>query len=165
MNIADLCRREVVTISESATLHDAAVRMCEAHVGALVVVEDEETPRVTGIVTDRDIVIDAVGRAGDIRDLRVQHLVKEPPISVNATASLGEAAAIMQRHGVRRLLVVDEGDAAVGFVSADDLIAGMADDLQGMARALRAGISREKSERMVARGTARLTIVGGTASQ
>jgi len=154
MNIADLCRRDVVTIREGATLQQAAVLMCEQHVGALVVIDDDALPRVTGIVTDRDIVLDAVGRAGDVRDLRMQHLVKAHPISVQSRATLGEAAEIMAREGVRRLLVVDDSEMAVGLVSADDLVTGMAEELQAVARALRKNLKRERFERHLFGSTA-----------
>ena len=41
MNIASLCSRDVVGILADASLYDAATRMCEEHVGALVVVTSD----------------------------------------------------------------------------------------------------------------------------
>ena len=58
-----------------------------------------------------------------------------------------EAVDAMKRHGVRRLLVTDDGHGVIGFVSADDLVNAIAGELSGLAAALRSGIAREKVER------------------
>lgn len=149
MNISSLCQREVVGISAEASLHDAATLMCEEHIGALVVVTDAEPPQVVGILTDRDMALEVLGRTGSAADLRAGHLAKSPPVAVLATASLQEAAAAMEQAGVRRLLVVEEDGGVIGMVAAEDLLAAIAEELSSLARALRHGIEREKSERKV----------------
>ena len=149
MNIASLCTRDVVGIRADAPLHEAATRMCEEHVGALVVVTSEEPPKVVGIVTDRDLAIDVLGKEGSPADLRVGDLAKSPPLAVLGTASLQEAAQAMDRGGVRRLLVVEDDGGVIGIVAAEDLMAAISDELASLARALRSGIAREKGERKV----------------
>lgn len=146
-DIASLCRRDVVGIPAQASLRDAAARMREEHVGALVVVTGEDPPKVVGILTDRDLALEVVGRADSPGDLRAGHLAKSPPVAVQAGATLPEAVAAMERAGVRRLLVVDPGGAVVGLVAAEDLMAAIAEELAGLTRALRSGIDREKSQR------------------
>lgn len=148
-NIASLCNREVVGIDAGASLHDAATLMCEEHVGALVVMTDDEPPKVVGIVTDRDLALEALGRSGDASDLQVGHLAKSPPLAVPATASVREAVAAMEQGGVRRLLVVEEDGGVVGLVSADDLLCAVSAELESLSRALRTNISREKTQRKV----------------
>jgi CBS domain-containing protein len=53
----------VVTIEPSASLADAARAMKDANVGMLPVVDEG---RVTGVITDRDIVLRGVARAVDV---------------------------------------------------------------------------------------------------
>lgn len=149
MNIASLCSRDVVGILADATLHEAASRMCEEHVGALVVVTGDEPPQVVGMLTDRDLALDVLGRAPTAADLRAGDLAKYPPVAVQGSASLQEAVAAMEKAGVRRLLVVDADGGVIGLVSADDLVCALSEELQGLARALRRNIQREKSERAV----------------
>ena len=149
MNVASLCCREIVSIEAGSTLREAALLMCEQHVGALVVITSDTPPQVVGIVTDRDLAIEGLGRSGDPADLRVGQLAKSPPVAVPGSASVHDAAGAMERAGVRRLLVVDADGGVIGIVAADDLLQAVSEELEGLARALRANIHREQSQRKV----------------
>jgi CBS domain-containing protein len=149
MNLASLCTREVVGIPAAATLREAATLMCEEHVGALVVVTSEEPPKVVGIVTDRDLALEALGRDQPASPLLIGHLVRGRPLGVPGSAGIHEAAASMEKGGVRRLLVLDDDGGVIGIVSADDLLHAMTDDLALLSKSLRSGIAREASERRV----------------
>jgi CBS domain-containing protein len=155
MKLSSLCTREVVGIHATASLREAAVLMCEEHVGALAVLTSDEPSQVIGIVTDRDLALDGLGRDQAGSDAQVGHLVRGRPIGVPSSAGLREAAASMEKAGVRRLLVVDDDGGVVGIVSADDLLRAMADDLATLARSLGSGIARETAERHVFQGPAR----------
>jgi CBS domain-containing protein len=58
----------VVTIEPSASLADAARAMREANVGMLPVVD---AGRVTGVITDRDIVVRGIARAVNVSSTAV----------------------------------------------------------------------------------------------
>lgn len=154
MTIASLCTREVVGIAAEASLHEAAIAMAEEHVGALVIVTGAEPPQVVGILTDRDLALEVLGRSGQADDLRAGHLAKAPPVAVLASATLQEAVAAMEKAGVRRLLVVEEDGGVIGIVAAEDLLGAISEELAGLVRALRSGIQREKGERKVTSGVA-----------
>lgn len=108
IDIGTLCEREVVGIPARASVREAAALMCEEHVGSLVVVTGDDPPEVLGILTDRDLVLDVLGRDQPATPLRAGDLAKTPPVAVRASASLAEAVAAMDKAGVRRLLVVDD---------------------------------------------------------
>lgn len=147
MNIAGLCQTVIVTVNSEASLQEAALLMREKHVGALVITDDAEPPRVVGVVTDRDLAIEVLARQLDTAGTRIGELASDSLVSVPGTASILEAVAAMDEDGVRRLLVTAEDGRVVGFVSADDLIDGISAELEGLARALRSGIDREAAER------------------
>jgi CBS domain-containing protein len=149
MNIASLCSREVVGIAAEASVREAATLMCEEHIGALVVMTGDDPPKVVGILTDRDLALDVLGREVVTGGLRAGHLAKAPPVAVEATASLQEAVAAMDKAGVRRLLVVDADGGVVGLVSAEDLMAAISAELAALVHALYGGIERERNERRV----------------
>lgn len=149
MDMASLCTREVVGIAGTASLREAAALMCEQHVGALVVVTGDDPSKVVGVVTDRDLALEVLGRDAAKADLRIGDLVSGAPLAVPGTATVREAVASMEQAGVRRLLVVDADGGVIGLVSSDDLLAAIADDLESLARALRQGIEREKATRSV----------------
>jgi CBS domain-containing protein len=149
MNVADVCTREIAIAVRESSLQEAAALMRERHVGSLLVVGDSpDGPQAVGIVTDRDVVVEGVARGLDVTRTGIGELVDGGDIaSVPAEASIGEAIATMRSRGVRRLLVSTDGGTLLGIVSLDDLLGGLAHDLQDLAQAVRAGIDRESEER------------------
>jgi CBS domain-containing protein len=149
MDIGCLCKYPVIAVAADAPVADAAALMCEHHVGALAVVTNDDPPSVMGVVTDRDLALEVLGRAQTPDRVRVGDLAKSPPRAIGKDASVHEAISSMQAAGVRRLLVVDDQGSVVGLVSSDDIVGAIAEELAGLSRALRAGIAREASERAV----------------
>ena len=148
MSIADICKREIVTIDQGASLREAAALMRSRHVGALLVTAD--TPEgcgALGLVTDRDIAIEAVAQGLDPAAPRVGPVARGKLVAVPSRAGIGDAVALMQQAGVRRLVVTEQEGQVAGFVSSDDLLDAVAAELGGLAHALRAGIAREAAER------------------
>lgn len=145
MNIAELCQRQVVVVDADASLRDAATLMREHHVGSLVVTtRTNEGLRVKGIVTDRDLVIDVLARGLSADEVRIGALAHERLVCVADSVESAVAVAAMQNSGVRRLLVTDADQQLTGIVSLDDLVAGYAQELAGLARVIHGGIEREK---------------------
>ena len=108
--------RGLLTVERDATLADAARRMSERGVGAVVVVERE---RLTGILTERDI-LKAVA-AGLREDARVSEWMTRHPETVESSDATDHAASLMIHGGFRHLPVVDEGEL-VGILSIRDLM-------------------------------------------
>jgi CBS domain-containing protein len=108
----------VLSIGPTHTLREAARRMSERKVGAVVVMDpDNDQP---GILTERDI-LDAVGAGQDV-DAEPVHAHLTGDIVVAAPDwSLNQAAAAMLSGGFRHL-VVCEGDAVVGMLSVRDIV-------------------------------------------
>lgn len=134
--------RPVQTVAPDASVREAAQRMVDAHVGSLVVVADEVP---VGMVTDRDLVVRVLGHGLSAETSRVEELMSSPAITVEAGASLGEAAALLRRFGIRRLPMVDERGALAGIVTADDLLLLLGDRIHDAAGAVRRGLENESS--------------------
>lgn len=137
MNIGSVCTRRAATIDSTGTPVQAAALMRQHHVGTLVVTtQTPDGPRVSGIVTDRDLVIGALA----------SHQIE----SVFEDDDVASAIAVMQGGGVRRLLVVNAGHRLVGLVSLDDLMAACASEMGGLVNAIRSGIKREVMDTLTA---------------
>jgi len=148
MNLGNICTTEIVFVDREESLQRAAQRMRDHHVGALVVTQPGEGgDEVLGIVTDRDIAIEAVAQGADIRTVGVGRIASPGIASLPAGADAGEAIELMKSRGVRRLLVSGEGGRLHGIVTLDDLVAALGHDLAALAYALRKGIDRESAER------------------
>jgi CBS domain-containing protein len=149
MKIADICTRELVMADKDASLQQAATLMRQHHVGTLVVVGNAaEGMQVLGIVTDRDVVIEAVARGLDVKQTSIARLAENKLAVIPESATAEEAVDAMKKRGVRRLLVANEAGQLSGIVSLDDLLDEVAHNVAELARIGRAGIEREAAERI-----------------
>ncbi|MBA2662657.1 MAG: CBS domain-containing protein [Bradymonadaceae bacterium] len=143
MNAGALCNRHVLTAFEDDSLVEAAHRMLESEVGALVVVRKSERglPIPAGVVTDRDIVVGGLARRdGDLRPLRVKDIITHTVHVAHERTPLEDVLALMREHNVRRLPVVDDEGGLIGLVSLDELLDWIAEELNHAADAFdRAG--------------------------
>lgn len=142
MNIESVCTRDVATVDRDAPLRAAAQVMLDRHVGALVVTAAGGT-RVAGVITDRDIAVEALARELDAGRASVGDLASGRAVAIPASASIGDAIATMREEGLRRLLVTDGRGRLAGIVTLDDLVDALAGQLDDLAEALRGGPRRE----------------------
>jgi CBS domain-containing protein len=111
--------RRVVVAQSSDTIASAARRLRDARVGCLVVVHAD---RVTGLLTDRDIALRVVADGLDPAKTTVEEIMTREPFVLNASDTVQTAVNLMQKHGVRRLPIVEQGTGVVGILTADDLV-------------------------------------------
>ena len=127
MRAIDMSPPMLATISESASLIDAAKMMREKGVGDIIVTRISGGKALpVGVVTDRDIVVHAVACELNPEKISVADLCTRKPATVDADADLTEIAAAMNKHGVRRLLVTRESEIA-GVISLDNVVDAMAE--------------------------------------
>ena len=100
---------------------DVARLMLECDCGAVPVVEDQESRRLVGMITDRDIVCRIVARELDPAGTMVQQAMSGKIASVGEEATIDECIALMCEHQVRRIPVVDPNGRVTGIVSQADL--------------------------------------------
>jgi CBS domain-containing protein len=114
--VANHMTKELLTLEAEATLGDAAKRMAERGVGAVVVLAGE---RLAGILTERDI-LRAVA-TGFEPDARVDDWMTRHPETIESEDTTDHAAALMIHGGFRHLPVVDAGEIK-GILSIRDLM-------------------------------------------
>jgi CBS domain-containing protein len=107
---------DLLTVEPDARLSDAARRMAQRGVGAVLVLEGE---RLAGILTERDL-LKAVA-AGFTDEARVSEWMTRQPETVEPDESTDQAASLMIHGGFRHLPVVD-GGRVIGILSIRDLM-------------------------------------------
>ena len=115
--IRELMIQNPVSLPGTASVHEAARAMRDADIGDVIVIENN---RVCSIVTDRDIVVRAVAEERDPATTTLADICSHSLLTVSPTDSIEEAVRLMRTHAIRRLPVV-EGGQAVGIVSLGDL--------------------------------------------
>jgi CBS domain-containing protein len=114
--------RSLLSIDAEATLGEAASRMAERGVGAVVILEGDT---IAAILTERDVMkAVAAGKDGSasVTDWMTRH-----PDTIEPEDTTDHAASLMIHGGFRHLPVVEDGKV-VGIVSIRDLMRVALDD-------------------------------------
>jgi CBS domain-containing protein len=115
--IRELMTPNPVALPGTASVHEAARAMRDAQIGDVIVLENNQ---VCGIVTDRDMVVRILAETRDPATTTLADICSHSIVTVTPTESVEEAVRLMRTHAIRRLPVVDGGQA-VGIVSLGDL--------------------------------------------
>jgi len=115
VTVEDVMSTPLETIPADATVEEAAGRMRDKNISALVV---PTTPR--SIVSSTD-VLDAVADGRDTSELTVSDVMTTDVETVTPDLYMEEVAAMLTTYGIKHLPVVD--DDYVGMVSSTDVTA------------------------------------------
>jgi len=106
----------VVTAPPEQSVREIAEMMRERNVGSVVLIDDQ---RPVGFLTDRDLTVSVLADGRDLGDHAADH-ASSPVITANAEMQVEDAAELMVRHGVRRLVIVDD-ERLTGILTLDDI--------------------------------------------
>jgi CBS domain-containing protein len=125
VQIKEIMTRDPVVARPDATLREAAQMMRELDSGVLPIGEDD---RLLGMLTDRDITIRATAEGKDPNSTPVREVMSPEVVSCFEDEDEREAADKMEKHQLRRLVVLDRNERPVGIVSLGDLAVYTTDD-------------------------------------
>ncbi len=140
MKIGDCMKRNVISVSAGTTLRAAALTLSRHHIGTLPVVDEKN--HLVGLIRFRDLLnlampdfvnlvdhLDFVHDFGavenqipgqDLLDMRVDEVMKVSP-SVEQTAGLLRTTALLDKHQLSDIPVVDEDNCLIGIASYVDI--------------------------------------------
>ncbi len=121
--VADVMTADIVSIRDSASLAEAARLLDSRKIAGVPVVT--AAGELVGVLSQTDLV-----RARATQHLwqswpglAVRHLMSKPALTIASSASLGDAARLMEEKHVHRLVVVEDGGTApIGIISTSDLV-------------------------------------------
>lgn len=138
LNVGNVASRIVVVAEPRTPVVRVAQLMRENHIGAVIVIEDAAPRnRPVGLITDRDLVIEVLAMDVNPQTLTAGDVMTANPHTVCESDAIFDAVETMRRTGVRRLPVVDAERRLVGIVTFDDLVELLAQELGGLAGAIR----------------------------
>lgn len=185
MQAQDVMTTLVATIDAGATVQEAAKLMLERRISALPVMDGKD--RVIGVISEGDLVRRTELGTGTARSwwLRllaenaaqdylkthgtsVSDVMTRPAVSVRRTTPLHEVARLLEKHGIKRVPVLEAG-RLVGIVSRADLVRRLATAPARPApraasdRALRRKLLKQMAEAGVNATYINVTVQGGIA--
>ena len=119
MKVDQVMTRDVKICRPEDTLNEAARLMWDHACGCLPVVDESE--RVIGILTDRDVAMAAYTQGKALKDLTVRIAMSQEVASCRLGDLLETAEKVMQARQVRRLPVLGFEDRLVGIISLSDI--------------------------------------------
>ena len=144
MNASDVMTRNILSVRPDAVIAEAIRLMLDNRISGLPVLD--ETGRLVGILTEGDLlrrgetgterhrprwleILMGPGRLAEeyvrTHGRRIAEVMTRDPVSVSPDTPLAEIVALMERHRIKRVPVLD-GDAPVGILSRADLLRGLA---------------------------------------
>jgi len=115
--------RTIVSIDSKSKVKDAARMMVDRGIGSLIANRDGLP---FGILTERDLTEKIVARSADPSKVTVAEIMTAPLTTIDASASIIDAARRMVEKRIKRLVVTDQ-EKIIGIVSQTDVVQSMTD--------------------------------------
>jgi CBS domain-containing protein len=117
-DILALKDNHIESIAPAATVFEAAVRMNERKIGALLVLAQG---RLVGIVTERDILQRVVAQRRDAAETLVEEVMTTEVACCRIDTTIEEVRGVMKNRRIRHLPVVEGEDRLHALISIGDL--------------------------------------------
>jgi len=118
LSVGDAMSRKPVVIGPNETIKKAAQKMVKFSVGSLVV---QENTLLKGIITEKDMLQKIIAKAANINKTLVNEIMSPRVITAHSDMHLTDAIKLMEKHGMRRLPVVDMNNKLVGMLTQSDI--------------------------------------------
>ena len=103
------------------TVDRVAQMMKRENVGSIPVIENEQTKKLIGIVTDRDLTLKVVAAGLNGKSTKAETVMTHKVVTCLAGDPLQKAVDAMAEHQLRRIPVVDNDHKVVGIISQADV--------------------------------------------
>ncbi|MGL6281037.1 MAG: CBS domain-containing protein, partial [Microcoleaceae cyanobacterium] len=119
--VSEVMTYQVLTALPDNNLMEIATILSNYKISCVVIVAEREGLRFPiGIVTERDILQMQTLQI-NLRELKAEAVMSQPLFLISADKSLSEAQDIMQKHQIRRLVVVGEQAELKGILTETNL--------------------------------------------
>ncbi|MBC8184380.1 CBS domain-containing protein [candidate division KSB1 bacterium] len=118
---------EVITIGEEKTVKEALASLVKNNIGSLIVINEDG--KITGIITERDILKECNKKEGKLGELIVKDVMTKDLIIGEADDEVESVEVIMTENRVRHLPILSQ-KRLVGIISIGDVVKGQIQESQ-----------------------------------
>ena len=122
MTVATVMTQCPACCTPRTPLSDVARLMVENDCGEIPVVEDMDSRKLVGVITDRDIAVRIVATGRNSAEASASDCMTSPCVSVSPETTLEACCELMELNKIRRVPVLDEAGGVVGIVSLADVV-------------------------------------------
>lgn len=114
----DIMKEYTTMLNADISASEAAKIMSNDHVG-FVIVKVDEKPH--GMVTEWDFVNKIIAKGQDPSTVKLSDIMNAPLMSVDPKTPTDQVTVLMNKHGVRRVPVVENG-RLIGVITSRDVL-------------------------------------------
>jgi CBS domain-containing protein len=119
-------RREIFSLSEDATVHEAANYLRERQIRAVSVCNSEG--HLVGVIAQSDISDKVAAEHLCPSWTKVREIMSTNLVTVTRESNVEECLILMEKNNIYHLLVLDESERSMGMISALDVLRVMVSD-------------------------------------
>jgi CBS domain-containing protein len=90
-------------------------------IGPVPIIENEQTKKLVGIVTDRDLALKIVAEGRDAKSTKAEEVMTRKVVTCRGEDDVQKALDAMSEHQLRRIPVVDNDNRIVGIIAQADV--------------------------------------------
>ncbi|MFX0202829.1 MAG: cyclic nucleotide-binding/CBS domain-containing protein [Candidatus Hodarchaeota archaeon] len=113
--VKNLMYTEFPTAYGKITVTEAAQVLTHHGRSFMVLVQDDHP---LGVVTEQDFVRKVLAKGLDPDMTKIAEIMSHPLITINPDADLSEAAELIKKTGIHKVVVVDENQKLLGVITA-----------------------------------------------
>jgi CBS domain-containing protein len=106
----------------SDSAHKAAQVMREERAGIVPIIENEQSQKLVGVVTDRDLCMNVVAEGRDPRGTPVEQCMTTIVVTCSPDDAVAKVTELMRENQIRRVPVVNDQGQLQGIVSLGDIV-------------------------------------------
>lgn len=119
--VSQIMTKVLATASRDTPVSEVLKDMARDSLSCIIVAEGD---RPVGILTERDVANILVDR-GDIWRLKIEEVMSSPVQTLLQQTAVHDAAKVMQKENIRRVVVVDEEGKIAGLITQSDIVKGL----------------------------------------
>ena len=118
---SEVMTKDPVCCLPNDSVAKVAELMKNENIGSIPVIESQQTQKLVGIVTDRDLALKIVSEGRDAKSTNVEVVMTRKVVTCFAGDDLQKALNVMAGHQLRRIPVVDNDNKIVGIIAQADV--------------------------------------------
>jgi len=118
---SDVMTKNPVCCQPNDAVVKAAQLMKGKDIGSIPVIESDHNKKLVGIITDRDLALEIVGKGRDPNTTKVEDVMTHKVVTCRTDDNLQMALDAMAHHQLRRIPVVDHDNKIVGIIAQADV--------------------------------------------
>jgi CBS domain-containing protein len=121
MKIREVMSPNPVSCLPTDSAQRVARIMCDHNIGSVPVVMDQDSRKLVGVLTDRDLCCSVVAHGLDPKTTTIEKFMTLNPVICREEEDVENCERLMQEHQIRRIPIVDAEGGVIGIVAQADV--------------------------------------------